>query len=639
MRRRRWSRTSREPRARCSCSTTSSRSSRRRRARRAARRAPRAEAPRHEPRAAARLRRARASGRAARPRRGGGRRSSSSARERRRGGRSRPARRRARDLPAARRPAARDRARRRRVSELSACGDPLDRLEQRLELATGGPRDLPARQQTLRATIEWSYELLEPRRAAALRRPRRLRRRLHARGRAGSRLRRRRATRSRRSSRRASSSRDGERFAMLETIREYALERLGDGARRRRAAAAGTPSTSPISRKHAEPELKGTAAARGLERLEAEHDNLRAALDWLLEHDPEAAVRLVDALYLFWYVRGHYREGLRWYERALSVASGDPSARAAVVRRGAALAFACREFPLARSLIGEALSFYRAAGDAPNTVRALTLLGLIAINDGQPDEAVALLEESTALARGADDENVLSFALSNLGLRGSHDARASSTARTRRAARPSSFSAHARRSDGISLELGIGARQPRRRGLAAGSPAMPRTPCRERLGQKRDPRRAWPCFRVHAPRSRGRRGRSTCACGTPTRSRGRGSASARMPSSSRSTPSCTSERREQHSRSSGTKPSLVNAQAAGPWPRRGGLTSPCRRGPRHAAEGARGVRFQAAAKLVGLTRRCRWSRRARRRPAARAGMTREWLQSACGSCSRPAASW
>ncbi len=298
-----------------------------------------------------------------------------------------------------------------RVRELTAA-EIRSLLGRRLELASAGPRDVPARQQTLRASIEWSYDLLEPREqrlfaalavfaggcaedaTAAV---------CDADGRTLATL-----------VEKALLVRHGERFAMLETIREYALERLGqepdaDALRRRHAEYFADLG------KHAEPELKGTAAAVALERLAAEHDNLRASLDWLLEHEPEAAARLVDALYLFWYVRGHYREGLRWYERALSVGSGDASARAAVVRRGAALAFACREFPLARSLIGEALGFYRAVGDAPNTVRALTLLGLIAINDGQPDEAVALLEESTALARGADDENVLSFALSNLG--------------------------------------------------------------------------------------------------------------------------------------------------------------------------------------------------------------------------------
>jgi predicted ATPase/DNA-binding SARP family transcriptional activator len=286
-------------------------------------------------------------------------------------------------------------------------------LASRLELASGGPRDLPERQQALRATIEWSCDLLEAgelrvfaalavfaggftKEAAAAVCD------AHEEALAGL-------------AEKNLLVRQRERFAMLETIREYALERLRleqdeEAVRRGRHASYFVELTV-----QAEPELKGADAAASLERLQAEHDNLRAALDWSFEHEPEAFVRAVDALYLFWYVRGHYREGLRWYDRARTVAVADPTARTLVLRRGAALAYACGEFPLARSLINDALRFYRKVEDGPNSVRCLTLLGLIATNDGQHEEAVALLEESTALAREVGDEAVLSFALANLG--------------------------------------------------------------------------------------------------------------------------------------------------------------------------------------------------------------------------------
>jgi non-specific serine/threonine protein kinase len=127
-------------------------------------------------------------------------------------------------------------------------------------------------------------------------------------------------------------------------------------------------------------------------------------------------LQLVNALYLFWYFRGQYREGLRWYDRGRAVAGAEnPSARADVLKLGASLAFACREFPLARSLIGEALAVYRRLDDTPNTVRGLTLLGAIATNAGDDEEALARLEEGAALAREAGDDSMLSFALSNLG--------------------------------------------------------------------------------------------------------------------------------------------------------------------------------------------------------------------------------
>jgi tetratricopeptide (TPR) repeat protein len=294
------------------------------------------------------------------------------------------------------------------------------RLERRLPLLSGGARDLPARQQTLRATIDWSYELLTPAEQRLL-----AELAVFAGGFAladavaichgepvevehgiGSLL-----------DKNLLLRRDGDgspRFAMLETIREYALERLREDL-----------DEAAVGRRHAEyfvelavgaePQLRSTAAAPALERLDPEHDNLRAALAWSLEHKPDACVRLVHALYLFWYIRGHYREGLHWYRRALTVVGDDPSARARMAERAGALAFACREFSLARSLINEALPVYREVGDRPNTVRGLTLLGLIATNTGEHDKAVALLDESTALARDAGDANVLAFALANLG--------------------------------------------------------------------------------------------------------------------------------------------------------------------------------------------------------------------------------
>jgi predicted ATPase/DNA-binding SARP family transcriptional activator len=285
-------------------------------------------------------------------------------------------------------------------------------LGSRLELASGGPRDLPARQQTLRATIEWSCELLEKHERplfAALG--------VFAGG----------WTQDAAASvcdgdlhtlaalvEKSLVVRQAERFAMLETIREYALERLreefDEAASRRRHAEYFVALAVGV-----EPQVRGEAAAAALERLDAEHANLRAALAWSLEHDPDACVRLVHALYLFWEIRGHYREALHWYGRALTIADGDPSARARVAARGGAFAFRCRDFSLARSLIEEALVLFRRVGDRPSTSRGLALLGLIATNTGEHDEAVALLEESTTLAREAGDENVLSFALANLG--------------------------------------------------------------------------------------------------------------------------------------------------------------------------------------------------------------------------------
>ena len=133
------------------------------------------------------------------------------------------------DLPLA------HRARRRARQGALTPRELLERLEQRLPLLTGGARDAPERQRTLRATIDWSHDLLDAGRAAPLRAPGRLPRRLHPRGRRAGRGRRPRHARSR-SSTRASSAATSDRYWMLETIREYAAERLEAARRGRRAA-------------------------------------------------------------------------------------------------------------------------------------------------------------------------------------------------------------------------------------------------------------------------------------------------------------------------------------------------------------------------------------------------------------------
>ena len=122
---------------------------------------------------------------------------------------------------------------------------------------------------------------------------------------------------------------------MLETIREFARERL-----------AASDDADAIGRRHAEwflalaeeaePFLKGAEQAVWLQRLEDEHDNLRASLDWFFDHgDVDAAVRLAGTLWLFWYMHGHVTEARRWIRRALDVASDEPSEARAHLLYGA----------------------------------------------------------------------------------------------------------------------------------------------------------------------------------------------------------------------------------------------------------------------------------------------------------------
>ena len=192
----------------------------------------------------------------------------------------------------------------------------LERLEQRLPLLTGGARDAPERQRTLRATIEWSYELLTDEEKLLFARL--------AVFRGGCTLEA--AEEVVEANLDALQSlvdksllrHSGERFWMLETIREYAAERLeqfedAEALRRRHA------EYFLRLAEEAEPHLTGPQQATWLERLEAEHDNLRLSQD-SLRHAGRGAeeLELVGALMRFWYVRGHLREGRSRCEEALA---------------------------------------------------------------------------------------------------------------------------------------------------------------------------------------------------------------------------------------------------------------------------------------------------------------------------------
>src|ERR671910_1697714 len=225
----------------------------------------------------------------------------------------------------------------------------LQRLTSRLKLLTGGARDLPERQRTLRATIEWSFALLDEGEQVLF-----ARLAVFSGGRTleaieaicdaegdlpveafegvSSLL--------DKSLLRQEEGPNGEpRFVMLETVHEFAREKLH-----------GSGETEEIKRTHAEyfltlveeayPELKGPDQLEWLERLEAEHDNMRAALTWALERKEVAvALRMGGALSWFWEVRGYHSEGRRWLEEVLAMdGRGSPEVRAMALAGIGALA-------------------------------------------------------------------------------------------------------------------------------------------------------------------------------------------------------------------------------------------------------------------------------------------------------------
>ncbi|CAA9576383.1 MAG: Transcriptional regulator, AfsR family, partial [uncultured Thermomicrobiales bacterium] len=208
----------------------------------------------------------------------------------------------------------------------------LARLDRALPLLTSGPRDAPARQRTLRDAIAWSHGLLSPDERDLFRRlavfvggftleateaVADLGGELDALGGLEG--------LAEDSLLRPAEGPGGEpRFTMLATVREFAREQLE--ASGEAAVAHGRHAAFfTVLAESAAPELTGPDQGAWLARLEAEHDNLRAALVWAEGHEPESCLRLAGALWRFWYARGHLAEGLRRLEAAVARADGRPA--------------------------------------------------------------------------------------------------------------------------------------------------------------------------------------------------------------------------------------------------------------------------------------------------------------------------
>jgi tetratricopeptide (TPR) repeat protein len=291
----------------------------------------------------------------------------------------------------------------------------LERLDQRLPLLSGGARDLPERQRTLRATIEWSYELLsgdEQRLFARL-----------AVFRSGCTL------------EAAEQVCDADlgtleslvdkslvrvggdtRFWMLETIREYALEQLeasGEGEQLRNRHAEHFLALA----EQAEPTLSARLvrgpddlSSEWLDRLEREHDNLRGALDWLhAAGNTQQALRLAGALWPFWFERGYGAEARRRLEDVLAADPEPTSARAlallAAAEFGMTLSTSATETEViaARRRSEEALAIYRALGDRRGMAWALWQIGDLLTEAGDNEGGIRRMEEAIAIFRRLDD--------------------------------------------------------------------------------------------------------------------------------------------------------------------------------------------------------------------------------------------
>lgn len=204
---------------------------------------------------------------------------------------------------------------------------------------------------------------------------------------------------------------------MLETIREYALEALtanGEAAVARQAHADYFLQLA----EEAEPALKGPLLVSWLERLEREHDNLRAALQWALEGGKaEMALRLGTALERFWVVRGHRKQGLAFLERALAGSAGvATSVRAKALLAAARLAFIQSHYDRGEVLAQESLALFRRLGDRRGIALSLDRLGMAAWRRGDFRAAGVLMEEDLALFREVGDQDRVAWSLFTLGL-------------------------------------------------------------------------------------------------------------------------------------------------------------------------------------------------------------------------------
>ncbi len=279
----------------------------------------------------------------------------------------------------------------------------LERLSQRLDLLRGG-RDADARQQTLRATIAWSYDLLSEEEQGLFRSLA-----VFAGGctlEAAEEV--------------ANADLDtlqslveksllrfsDERYWMLETIREYAGERL-----------AGKGETRELGLRHAEfflaladearPHLETHEQAEWLGRIEVEHDNVRAALSCLESADAERFIRLAVDVWRFWEMRAHFAEGRQWLRRALTL-NPEPSPQRWAALEGAALLVYYPEGhrgvgPLAEELLEVA----RQIGDRASIAQSLLLLGHLEAAEGNTDGAVDLFQRSLKYQERGDTLHAL----------------------------------------------------------------------------------------------------------------------------------------------------------------------------------------------------------------------------------------
>jgi tetratricopeptide (TPR) repeat protein len=206
------------------------------------------------------------------------------------------------------------------------------------------------------------------------------------------------------------------RFRLLEPIRQYAAERLEEHGETA-AVRSRHASLYLALAERAKGELSGPGQVEWLQKLEREHDNLRAALAWCRESGAgRTGLRLTASLWLFWYIRGHVREGERWLATVLAGHPDRTSDRAEALRGRGALAYKQRRYDEAIAYFEESLSIFRELDDATGAGACLANLATAVQDRGELDRAMALQQEALTLRRGAGDDVGVASTLSNIGV-------------------------------------------------------------------------------------------------------------------------------------------------------------------------------------------------------------------------------
>ena len=300
----------------------------------------------------------------------------------------------------------------------------LARLGSRLKLLTTGPRDLPARQQTLRQAIDWSYELLDEPEKLLFRRLsvffgggslEAVEEVCNPDGKLGfldlvSSL-------IDKNLVRQVSGFGGElRISMLGTLDEYATERLEESGEHTEFLALHAGYFLELS-EAAREELRGPNQGEWLERLDIEYGNLRIALSWTAEQkDPDPFFGMFYSMWRYWSVRGHLLEGATWAERAVAlVDNGTPKAAARALYAAGEIAHARGDIEQAEPCWQRALQITREADDPEGIATMLRVLGNAAFETGQIDESAVLYEQALETFKSIDDEYGIGQCMNNLG--------------------------------------------------------------------------------------------------------------------------------------------------------------------------------------------------------------------------------